>query len=78
MLSLAASQKPPEIWTPWQTAKFLGITRGTLDRWRYHGKGPVAHRVGSQIRYFPQDVMDWVKSCPIAGKPVAPISTERE
>jgi predicted DNA-binding transcriptional regulator AlpA len=59
-----ASEKPAEadrLWTAEETARFLGVPVPTLYRWRYHGTGPKAGRVGRHLRYLPADVMAWFR-----------------
>lgn len=32
-------------------AEYLGLAPKTLARWRWSGKGPVFHKLGSAVRY---------------------------
>ena len=45
--------------TPKELAARLGVSRGTLKRWRREGKGPAWCRVGAQVRFRPEDVASW-------------------
>ena len=49
------------LWTVEETARFLGIPKATLYRWRYLGTGPRAGRVGKHLRYHPADVLVWFR-----------------
>ena len=54
----------PEIdrtWGPEDVSRFLGVPVPTLYRWRYHGVGPKAARVGRHLRYLPEDVLAWFR-----------------
>jgi predicted DNA-binding transcriptional regulator AlpA len=39
-----------------ETAKILGIKKGTLDIWRHQGKGPQFHKIGRLVRYSTADI----------------------
>lgn len=42
-------------------AEFLGVSRRTMQGWRWRGGGPPFVRVGSRaVRYDPAQVRDWV------------------
>ncbi len=51
----------PRTWSPEDVSHFLGIPVPTLYRWRYHGTGPKAARVGRHLRYLPDDVLAWLR-----------------
>ena len=44
-----------------QAAQFLGLSVKTLNNWRVSGKGPEFHRLGSAVRYHPNDLNAWVE-----------------
>ena len=48
------------LWTTKEVAAFLGVPVTTLHRWRYEGKGPVAHRVGRHLRFRRVDTEKWL------------------
>lgn len=52
---------PERLWSATDTATFLGVPVSTLHQWRYLGTGPKAYRVGRWLRYYPADVVAWVK-----------------
>ncbi len=51
-----------ELLTPHQTAKLLGVSMKTLDRWRWEGKGPRFVKIGHGIRYRPHDLQSYIAS----------------
>jgi len=51
-------------------SKLLNTPVATLRYWRHLGKGPKSFKVGRRIRYWRQDVLDWLDS-EIKGDPHA-------
>lgn len=49
-----------DLWTPPETAAFLGVPVATLYQWRRRGYGPPAIRVGRHLRYEPAAVRAWL------------------
>jgi hypothetical protein len=49
----------PLIPTP-EAADLLGVQPNTLEKWRLTGEGPTFVRVGRNIRYRRQDLVDWI------------------
>ncbi len=45
-----------------ETAKILGISKPTLDRWRMRGEGLNYIKVGNTIRYRLSDIKDYLDS----------------
>lgn len=43
-------------------AEWLRVPAATVYRWRYHGTGPVGHRVGRHLRFRLADVEVWLDS----------------
>jgi excisionase family DNA binding protein len=54
------STEPSRLLTPGELAKMLSVPVSTLYAWRYHGKGPVAVRVGRHLRYRRDEVDAWI------------------
>ena len=58
-----------------QVASALGVSRQTLWEWARDGKGPTAYRIGGGVRYFEDEVAQWLKDQMIhpddGGKPEA-------
>ena len=48
------------LWSIKETAAYLGIPVPTMYRWRHHGSGPKAYRVGRHLRYDPAEVKRWL------------------
>ena len=44
-------------------AKYLGVARITLNKWRQRGKGPIVLKMGGQVRYLKSDLDAWLASC---------------
>lgn len=55
-----AVRMPERLWTPDETAQFLGVPRSTLYQWSYRGEGPKVFKVGRHLRYDPNEVMRWL------------------
>jgi hypothetical protein len=43
-----------------QLARILKVRGPTLEKWRKNGKGPKYHHVGSRVRYFWPEVLEWL------------------
>lgn len=43
-------------------AEAIGVTEGTLARWRIEGRGPRAYKIGRNVMYRPSEVQQWVES----------------
>lgn len=39
----------------------LGVSVATLRWWKHIGKGPKSIKLGPRIRYWRQDVLDWLE-----------------
>lgn len=53
------SDRDDGLWTTEQAAEWLGLAPRTLVDWRYQGRGPDFLRLGSAVRYRPEDVREW-------------------
>jgi excisionase family DNA binding protein len=56
-----------DLWDKIRTARYLGISPKTLDRWLYLKRGPRGFKVGSQVRFRPADVQAYLDSCQTVG-----------
>jgi predicted DNA-binding transcriptional regulator AlpA len=43
-----------------EVAEQLGMSRRTLQGWRWRGGGPPYHRIGGAVRYDPTEVRAWL------------------
>jgi len=48
------------LWSTDRTAEYLDLAPRTLVDWRYQGRGPEFVRLGTAVRYRPEDVRQWV------------------
>jgi excisionase family DNA binding protein len=63
---------PPEnLWDKRVTARYLGVSVKTLDRWMSEKRGPKGLKVGVQVRFRPADVQAYLASCRTLGGGVA-------
>ncbi len=49
-----------------EAADYLGLSPKTLARWRWAGKGPVFHKLGSAVRYSVAELDSFVSSAAVA------------
>ena len=56
------SSTTERLWGPKDVAEYLGIPVQTIYQWRTRGYGPPGRRVGTHVRFLPDDVRAWVKS----------------
>ena len=49
-----------ELLTVIGAAAMLGLTPGTLNKWRISGRGPCWHRCGRAIRYSRTDIVEFL------------------
>lgn len=47
-------------------AVYLGLAPKTLARWRWQGKGPAFHKLGSAVRYSVQELDTYITERAIA------------
>ena len=52
------------LWSIREVSLYLGVPVPTLYQWRSRGYGPPARRLGKHLRYLPEQVREWVRSCP--------------
>lgn len=63
-----------------EVARIIGMSIGSLRRWRLLNRGPRFIRVGgshggSAIRYRLSDIEAWLGSQPVGGSPIAPVES---
>lgn len=54
-------KKSTDILTVQQAADFMGLSRNTLDAWRYRGFGPPHIALGRKIVYRRQAIEAWME-----------------
>lgn len=47
-------------------AAYLGLAPKTLARWRWAGKGPAFHKIGSAVRYSVLELDSFISSGAVA------------
>jgi len=50
-----------------EVAAALGVSIATVRRWRLLNQGPTFLKIGASVRYRPEDVANWLDSCPTGG-----------
>jgi excisionase family DNA binding protein len=51
-----------DLLTTEEAAAILGVTKGTLQRWRRDGIGPPSYRMGRGVRYIRPEINSWLLS----------------
>ena len=46
-----------------EVANYLGLSKSYLRKGRHHGNGPSYRKLGTAIRYRPEDVEAWLEEC---------------
>ena len=65
LIVVKKSTTPP--WTPNETARYLGVTVGTLQVWRTTKRYPLAYlKIGRKVMYDPDTVIEFKNSCTVA------------
>jgi hypothetical protein len=54
------------------TSKLIGVSVTTLNSWRQTGEGPDYIKVGTLVRYHPDDLQRWLASHRVARVPTRP------
>lgn len=50
-----------------ELAQLLNISVASVRRWRLHGRGPKATKIGASIRYKLADIEEFINQCPTVG-----------
>ena len=58
---------PEALWDKRATARYLGVSVKTIDRWLSENRGPKGLKVGVQVRFRPDDVQIFLESCATVG-----------
>jgi len=51
-----------------EVARLTAMSVASVRRWRLLRKGPVYVKIGSAVRYRPEDISTWLHSCPSGGE----------
>ena len=54
-----------------EVARITGLSVATARRWRLLKEGPRYLKIGSAVRYRPEDISAWLESRPTGGGQVA-------
>ena len=57
-----------------EVSKRLNVSVATLRRWRLEKGGPTFIKVGSLVRYRPEDLDSWVAALPTGGDPAGAVA----
>lgn len=59
-------EMPPEVLRPREAARYVGLSRPTIDRWRKAGKFPKVLQLGAQaIGWRRSDLDEWLDGRPL-------------
>lgn len=59
---MAQLTEQPRLYTEAETASYLGVSRKTLQGWRYYRKELPFVKVGSAVRYTREAIEAWIKN----------------
>ena len=48
-------------------ARIAGVSVALVRRWRVHGRGPNYLKIGTCVRYRPEDLVAWIETLPSSG-----------
>lgn len=52
----------PTLKTAKEAADFLGVRTGTLEQWRWLGKGPKFIKVGARVMYSDEQLREYIEA----------------
>ncbi|AOP53450.1 helix-turn-helix transcriptional regulator [Brevibacterium aurantiacum] len=68
---MSDSPMRPRAYSTTDAAKYLGISRHTLEAWRVQGRGPAYRRLGTghaaRAMYLVEDLDSWIDSLETVG-----------
>ena len=53
---------PLRLLTEQDVATVLAVEPSTLRRWRWAGEGPCFRKIGSAVRYHPDDIKEFIEA----------------
>jgi len=63
----AACNLPQELLTERDVVRITGMSVASVRRWRLFREGPKYLKIGSAVRYRPEDISAWLESRPTGG-----------
>jgi predicted DNA-binding transcriptional regulator AlpA len=60
----SGAERTESLWTPKQTAAYLGVSVKTLYRWHYLKENLQPKVMGGRLRYSPESVKQWFHDLP--------------
>jgi predicted DNA-binding transcriptional regulator AlpA len=57
-----------ELLTERDVARIIGLSVASVRRWRLLRQGPRYLKIGSAVRYKPEDISEWLESRPAGGE----------
>jgi predicted DNA-binding transcriptional regulator AlpA len=68
---LNSGQGQSHLLTDREVSTMLGVSVATVRRWRLFRTGPPYIKIGSSVRYRPDEVTRWLAACPVGGEVLA-------
>lgn len=59
---------PDSLLTETEVARHLRVSVACVRRWRLEHRGPRFFKIGSLVRYRPEDMEDWIDARPAGGE----------
>jgi predicted DNA-binding transcriptional regulator AlpA len=56
------AQPLPHLLDEFDVARITRLSVGTIRKWRFCGKGPKHLKLGTCVRYRPEDISSWLES----------------
>jgi predicted DNA-binding transcriptional regulator AlpA len=62
-----ATPQLPTLLNEFDVARVMGLSVASVRRWRLFKQGPKYMKIGSALRYRPEDVRAWLETRPTGG-----------
>lgn len=62
-----ANTQLPTLLNEFDVARVTGLSLASVRRWRLFGRGPKYLKLGSAVRYRPEDLQAWLDARPVGG-----------
>jgi predicted DNA-binding transcriptional regulator AlpA len=63
-----AKDRLPNLLNEFDVARITGLSVASVRRWRFLHQGPKYLKLGSAVRYKPDDVLAWLEARPVGGE----------